>query len=281
MTPPPSTPAATTYNYIFSGHAIGASAHFHTLDQATGLNHLVPTQAASVLPHTGGLSQGSAAQYSYKVDQPRARTLLAVGQASSKASGRSFDDRYETEVEVDLRSLEVVEKLRIGLIRMHMLSIYAVKGKEPVVTTTGNRIETITLGTVKVKIDWDDEPLFSCGSQKQLAAFYGGKKASYRKQYAWRYATPAGAHEIAAHGKYYRCSLVRGIELVGSEKKKQDIGVKDYTIIWNGFGKIILGEVHVKKNTRHLTMVRMAMGSDAGGTATASDAQSNGHVTTG
>lgn len=280
MTPPPSTIAATAYKYMFSGHAIGASAHFHTLDQTTGLDHAVPTQAASVLPPTGGISQGAASKYTYKVDQPRPRTLLAVDQATSKAAGRSLGDRYETEVEVDVQSLEVVEKLRIGLLRMHMLSTSAVKGKEPVVTTTGNRIEDITLGTVKVKIDWDDEPLLSCGSQKQLAALYSGKSATDRKKYAWRYATPAGAPEITAHGKHYRCSLVRGLELVGSEKDKQDMSVDGYTIIWNGFGKIILGEVHVKKSNRHLTLVRLAMGSDAGGTGSSGSGQSNGPMGT-
>ena len=52
-------------------------------------------------------------------------------------------------------------------------------------------------------------------------------------------------------------------------------------IVWKGFGRIILGEIHVKGHERRLTMVRLAMGSNAGGTAAAGDGQSNGDPITG
>jgi len=246
------------------------------------LNHLIPTQAASVLPPTGGLSQGSASGYIYRVDQPRPRTLFSIGKAASSAAGRCLDDnKYETEVQVDLETVEVVEKLRIGLVRMHMLSTFTMGTPEPVVTTSGSRIESVWLGKVEVKIDLDDEPLSGCGTQAQLAALYRGKDAAYRQKYAWRFATPAGAAEIAGHGPHYRCSVVRGIELVGPEAEKHAMSVDGYTITWKGFGKIIFGELHVKGNDRQLTMVRLAMGSDAGGSGSAGSGQSNGVVTGG
>lgn len=279
MTAPPPTQASSADQYRFSGHALGASLHFHQLDRATGLNHLVPTLAASVLPPTGGLSKSSAANYCFKVDQPRPRTLFSLGQASSTAAGRSLGAKYETEVEVDIQSVEVVEKLRIGLVRLHMLSTFTPGGKEPVVTTTGNRIEGVWLGNkVEARITMDDEPLCYCGTRDQLAALYRGKDTSYRKKYAWRYATPAGAPDVAAHGVHVKCSLVRSIKLVGPEAEKQGMSVDGYTIIWNGFGKIVLGEVHVKGNDRQLSMVRLAMGSDAGGSGTTGGGQSNGQT---
>ena len=64
--------------------------------------------------------------------------------------------------------------------------------------------------------------------------------------------------------------------LAGLEKDQQDLSVAGNVIVWKGFGRIILGEIHVKGHERRVTMVRLAMGSDAGGTGTAGDGQSNG-----
>ena len=277
MTATPTTRSVP--RYVFSGHAIGAAAHFRRLGTTTGLNHLVPSQAASVLPPTGGVSQGSANNYTYPVTEPKPWTLFSLKKGASTAAGRCVgDDKYETEVEVDLDSMEVLEKLRIDTVRMHMLSTFTVGASEPVVTTTGSRIDGLWLGNVEVKIDWDDEPLCGCGTDSQLAALYKGKDAGYRQQYAWRYATPAGAPEIAKHGPHTRCSLVRGIELIGPETEKSDIEVHGYTIRWRGFGTITLGEIHVKGNDRQLTMVRLAMGSPAGGSGTGGTGGSNGII---
>src|SRR5438477_1991195 len=169
-----------------------------------------------------------------------------------------------------------------------MISTFEPGKNQPVVSTTGNRIEGVWLGNVEARIELDDEPLYYCGNQEQLARFYRAKDAAYRKQYAWRFGTHPDAAEIAAdpYGAHHRCSLVRKIELVGPESEKQHIAVDGYTIIWEGdgpigFGRIILGEIHVKSNDRQLTMVRLAMGSDAGGNGTAGDGKSNGQGTTG
>jgi len=272
-------PTRTVPRYIFSGHAIGAQAHFRRLETASGLNHHIPTQAASVLPPTGGLSQGSATGYRYRVDQPRPWTLFSVDKASSSAAGRCIDsDRYETEVEVDLEELGVVEKLRIGLVRLHMLSTYQMGATAPVLSTTGSKLESVWLGNVEAKIELDDAPLCACGAQTELATHYRGKDAAYRQQYSWRYATPAGAPEIAAHGVYYRCSIVRHIELVGPDSEKAAMIVDGYSIKWHGFGKIVLGEIHLKGSERQLTMVRLEMGSSAGGSGSGGSGQSNGSV---
>jgi hypothetical protein len=273
-TPPPT-------RYLFSGHAIGASAQFHRLDDTTGLDHLIPTQAASVLPQTGGLSHGSVSDYSYTVNHPRPRTLFSVSRITSTAAGRiisntAMDSKFETEVEVDIHSVKVVDKLRIDLVRLHMLSTFDASRGHPVVTTRGNRIDGVWLGNVHARIELDDEPVCHCGTRDQLAALYRAKDADYRQKWAWRFATPAGAPEIAPHGVHYKCSLVRGIELVGPETEKQHISVDGYTIVWKGFGRIILGEIHVKGNDRQLTMVRLAMGSDAGGSGSVGDGKTNG-----
>jgi hypothetical protein len=43
------------------------------------------------------------------------------------------------------------------------------------------------------------------------------------------------------------------------------IGADDCSIPWKAFGKIVLGEVHIKDNHRCVVTVRLAGGSDARG----------------
>jgi hypothetical protein len=74
---------------------------------------------------------------------------------------------------------------------------------------------------------------------------------------------------------------VQGIQLSGPEDQQQAISVTGNTIYWKGFGRIILGEVHVKDNDRRVSLVRLAMGSDARGDSTAGGGQSNGSATGG
>jgi len=66
--------------------------------------------------------------------------------------------------------------------------------------------------------------------------------------------------------------------LSGPEDELKYIRVDGYTIVWEGFGRIILGEVHVYDHKRRVTLVRLAMGSDAGGQGTIGDGESNGQV---
>ncbi|HEY1219957.1 MAG: hypothetical protein ABSE42_19075 [Bryobacteraceae bacterium] len=266
--------------YRFSGHALGVAAQFHRLDEAQNLNHVVPTLGASVLAPTGGLSRSHVAHYAYTVDQPRKRTLLSVRKIKTAVHGRDLGDRFETEVEADIEALQVAEKLHIGAIRLHFLSASTAEPDDavPVITTTGSRIEGLHLGGVKAEVVLDEEPLLSCGNAAKLAEFYNKQTDDWRKANAWRFTldpTPQGA---GGHCPQHRFSLVREIHLSGPERDLRSITVDGYTIHWKGFGKIILGEVHVKHNVRRVALVRLAMGSDTGGSGTVGSGESNGQT---
>lgn len=273
---------APAQRFLYSAHTVGAAAQFDRLDDVENLDHVIPTLAASVLPVTGGLSKNHAANYCYQVDHPRHRTLLAVRQVESMAAGREFANRYETEIETEVQSIHVVEKLHIEEVKLHVFSTLKKGETEPEVTTKGNKIEGMRLGSVVVKIKLDDEPLHSCGTKAQLAAFYKRQSSDYRREHSWRFNTPPLTDELAAAPNgHYRCSLVREIKLEGPPDELQDISVEGYTIVWKGFGRIILGEVVVKGNDRQVTLVRLAMGSSAGGSGSVGCGQTNGHVLTG
>ena len=244
--------------YMFAGHAIGAAAQFHRLDQTENLNHVIPTLGASVLPVTGGRSEGRAAGYRYNVETPRKRCLFSVDSIETWVEGRGREDRQETELSVEVTGVDVVEKLHLDLVRLHLLSTRT-PGANASVRTNGSRIEGLRLGNVEARVVLDDEPLGQTGTAEQFLAWHNSRGLALER-----------------HGEYHCGTVVREIQLAGPENELQEMSVEGHTIRWKGFGRIILGEIHVKGHERRVTMVRLAMGSDAGGTATVSDTQSNG-----
>lgn len=267
-------------HFLFSGHAVGAAAQFHRLDELENLDHVVPTLGASVLPVSGGLSKGHASHYCFAVDKPRKRTLISVGRIDTMAAGRTFDDRWETEVEADIEKLDVLEKLHVGLVKLHLLAVRNVDSDEAEVSTKGSRIEGLELGKVAATVVLDDEPIECCGSRDQLAAFYAEKDDAYRAANAFRFSTDPATPVLADKKGRSTFSLVREIQLSGTQDPEHPVIVDGYTIIWKGFGRIVLGEVSVKGNDRRITMMRLAMGSDAGGSGSIGDGGSNGQAST-
>jgi hypothetical protein len=267
--------------YIFSGHAIGVAAQFHRLDHLENLNHVIPALGASVLPPTGGLSHSHAANYCYDADEPRKRTLISVRRAETRAEGRTLADRWETEVNSDIETVRVLEKLEIGSVKLHMLATRAnAEDSETKVTTRGSQIEGLQLRGVTAKVILDPEALEFCGSKDQLAGWYRKQTGAWRTANARRFCTDPGAPDVHQPNNRIKFSLVREIQLSGTQDPEHQVRVEadGYTIKWDGFGRIILGEVYVKGNDRRVTMVRLAMGSDGGGSGTIGDAGSNGQI---
>jgi len=242
--------------FMFAGHAIGASARFHRLDDQSNLNHVVPTLGASVVPTSGGRCNSHADPFRYEVPTPRPRCLLAVQRADSFADGREVNGAIETEVGAEVVGLEVVEKLRCDLVKMHMLVKRASPKDPPVVMTDGNRIEGLRLGDVQAIVSLDESPLLNSGSAAEFESWHQGKRRG-----------------LGRFGMYQGSTIVTDIQLIGSDP---NISVEGNVIVWKGFGRIILGEIHVKEHERRLTLVRLEMGSDAGGSGDAGEGKTNG-----
>jgi len=85
---------------MFAGHAIGAAARFHRLDEAENLNHVIPTLAPSVLAPTGGRSEATIGKYRYDVTEPRPRCLFAVDRIETWVDGRGRGEGHETEISI-------------------------------------------------------------------------------------------------------------------------------------------------------------------------------------
>jgi hypothetical protein len=271
----PSTSIGTAA-YLFAGHAIGSAARFEGLDGAKNLGHLIPALAASVVPATGGLARSSSRNYAYHADYPRSRVLLSLQHAESIAAAHDVNGRGEVEVAAEVQDATILEKLRLERMRLHFLVHLKPEDTRLALTTKGNQIEGLRAGGVEITVRIDDELLTHCGTMDQLADFYSGQSAEYRRRFHSRFGAPPEAGRIAPQGNLLRCSLVQEVQLRGAEKDKVNMAVDGNQIIWRGFGKIILGEVLVDCVGPHVTMVRMQMGSDAQGVAIIGEA--HGHV---
>jgi hypothetical protein len=246
--------------HMFAGHAIGAAARFHRLYETQNLNHIVPTLGSSVVPVSGGRSDAHCDPYSYEVDSPQKCCLLSVQRVDTLADGRDTNGVIETEVSAEVVGLSLVGKLRCDLVRMHMLTSRTGTGPATV-TTNGNRIDGLRLGNVQAIVTIDEEPLVNACDSDRFCGYHA-----------------TACRPISKFGAYHKSTIVREIQLVGSEKDKQGMSVDGNVIVWKGFGRIILGEIHVKAHDRRLTLVRLEMGSDAGGSGSAGDGHSNGET---
>ena len=269
--------------FIFAGHAVGVAAQFHRLDEISNLNHSIPTLGASVLSVTGGLSKSHVSNFCFEVDHPRRRKLVSVRHIDTNAEGRTLPDKFETEVESEIRSVGIVEKLHIDRVRVHVLATRTNTGDPAVITTKGNRIEGLHLGSVEATVELDDEPLCFSANKAQLADFYRRQSAAYRAQHAWRFHAAPEALEIPEAKGRCRLSLVHKITLSGRQDPEHPVEVDEVernVIHWKGFGRIFLGEVLVAADSRRVTLVRLAMGSDAGGSSSIGEGESNGQIET-
>ena len=256
--------------FIFSGHVIGASAHFHKLDNLENIYHPIPVLGSAVVPIVGGLAQHKVENFSYTVDEPRRRTLLAARHVEARAHGREYGDRYETEIETQVRGLSVLEKLHVDLVELKQKAI-STKGngaKTPSIRTTSGKIEGLQLGKVTAFVELDREPFEECDSKRELLEFVSKKGDSYKSEHGWRFSDERNGYVYA--------TLVKKIRLEGPPEELAVMKVHDNVITWDGFGKIFLGEVIIRDEDRRVTMMRLQMGSDGGGSGTAGCGHTNG-----
>ena len=253
--------------FIFSGHAIGAAAHFHTLDDLENLDPAIPTLGSSVLAPVGGLSHHEVNNFSYVVNEPRRRTLLSAQHAKTSARGRERPDQYETEIEVIVRGVSVLEKLHVDVVELKQRATSAKGAPTSLISTTVARVEGLRLGNVTAEVQFDLEPFETCCSKQELVDFLGSRDQAYHNAHGWRF-----KH---SNGRIFG-TLLRSVELSGPAEELREITVKEHMIHWRGFGRIFLGEVIMREEDRQVSLIRLKMGSDGTGLATIGSGQTNG-----
>src|SRR5260370_41051288 len=191
--------------FVFSGYAIGVAAHFHRIDDVHDLDHNSPTLGSSAIPSVGGLSRQRVANFCYTASHPRHITLLSAQKVETHARGKCLPNKqFETEIGAVVHSVSFVEKLHVDLVEMHQSSTRGWDGPESSIKTSGSKIRGMRLGKVVVNVELDEEPFATCGTKKELNAFYAKQSAAYRSDNCGRFHTPAGPTSFTEENwRYY------------------------------------------------------------------------------
>jgi len=268
--------------FAFSGHAIGVAAHFHRIDDVHDLDHNIPALGSSAIPIVGGHSRHRVANFCYTASHPRHITLLSAQKVETHARGKCLPNKqFETEISAVVHSVSFVEKLHVDLVEMHQSSVRVWDAnessinRESSIKTSGSKIKGMRLGNVIVNLELDEEPFATCGTKGELNAFYAKQSETYRHENCGRFHTPEGAPSLKEYNGRYYGSLIKKISLDGPREEMKNIHPDGYSIKWDGFGTIFLGEVIVSAEVRKITMIRLKMGSDAGGGGVAGGGETN------
>jgi hypothetical protein len=200
--------------------------------------------------------------------------LLSVEHTETLASGKQVaPGRFTTEIGAIVNGLDVLEKLHADLVEMHQTSSRDEDAHESSIKTKGCKLEGLRLGDVRVKVEFDEEPFALCGNKRELDDFYRAQSDAWRRENSWRFHTPPDAKSITEyHGRFF-CTLVKNIEL--SDTEGGSIEKECYSIKWKGFGRIFLGELIISDKDRKVSIMRLKMGSDAGGHGSSGGGETN------
>ena len=100
-----------------------------------------------------------------------------------------------------------------------------------------------------------------------------GESLFMSKRFTGTSKTPAFRKLIRTGSTIY-ATIVKSIRWDGKPFPKSEI--HDNVVVLPEFGRVFFGELLISEQSRRLTMVRMALGSDAGGSASAGDVETNG-----
>jgi hypothetical protein len=255
--------------FLFHGHAAGVAAHIRRPTE-----ELIPVQAASSLPVTGGRSEMTA-------DGKQQRRYINFDSAYTFADG-SYDDQQAaidvtwrkrspdsvpatTHVVSEVKGLRILDKVSVGRIRAEMKSHSpSNEHDETPVNPEGCAIERLLVNGVELIVTLNEDFFRNHDTKYKLdkAIQAGDKNAS-------RFCA------LESAGLMY-ATLVDKLEWSG--KPPEGVKIDRNVVTIPDFGELHLAELFVRPHSRRLTMLRAELGSPTGGHAAAGSIETNGNT---
>lgn len=254
--------------FRFKGYAYGVSG---TL--TTPFQEHIPVQAPATLPDFGGYG-------STRVDTFSHRDMVRFESAHTEVTGsRTHRDEpgetYSTLVRSTVEGLNILGMVTADKVVAHLVSTYRTsegKGTENSVKLLGSRFENLRIGGIPVDVELAVGTLDKYHQHRHLKAAYATDQKvrdlfgddTLRQTHAqapkevrnYLAAPPADSEEMpAGHDGVSSVSIVRKLHV--ESDALQPYG---HVIHLEGFGTIRLGEVHICKATRALTMIQIHLG---------------------
>ena len=267
--------------YVFTGNCSGLSFHIRRPVDA-----VLPVQAASSLPVTGGLSESRVGPgFLQKPNCPD--RYVTFESASTIARGEYIDadlaaamTRNEvpfdavptlTTATSEVTGLVVLGRVAIDLARMCMQAQSAADDGEPPIRCEGTRLEGVRVDGYAVRVTLADEYFREYDTQSKLAKAAGeGEKPQlfFKANVAAQYGYPNSTGIT-------KCTAVS--ELAWDGAPNPNATIDRNSIIIANFGKVYFGEMFVTSRSRRLTMVRFQLDGEDGGEGSAAGGETNGN----
>jgi hypothetical protein len=246
---------------------------------------------ASALPVTGGRSIS-------KIGRTQFKEFVSFDSASTFAEGL-FDDRQgaialsnhllqedalttSTRVQAEIRKLVVGSKQRLTVERLAAeLRAKSPEGSgEPRITLGDVMVEGVVIDGFKLRVEiergvfqrYDTHAKLLTAADDPDFVRRSGKHLFMTTNFEGRPAPPSGRLVPGCETIY--ATIVRTIDWDGPPDPAAQID--HHSVVVKDFGRIFFGEILITSTSRRLTMMRLELGSDAGGTASAADVDING-----
>jgi hypothetical protein len=222
----------------------------------------IPTVASVELPLTGGLSRDKSTKFlldGSKVKglsaKLRRTELLSVASASAICQSKhvALNEPKGSSVNVEVKGVKVEGGFSLKSAVLNLQSDHAPRNPYPSITFGNTAIMGMMLGKTKVTIELDLAAFNSFPTLNTLepALLRGDKKISPQVVNSFLRNSDGSLHRNQSG--YTFGSIVKKI----TSSSPIEIEPNGYTILWPGFGKVIIGEILIGAFVRRVILVRL------------------------
>ena len=256
--------------YRFHGHAIGAGGRINH-----PFHEFIEIQAASALPEIGGHGSAHSSDFHY-------RDILSFRHAHTEVTGSRVEDKNGGHIHKSLVRARVDDVNIMGMVTADRVEVRAVAftddapDGEPCFKFTGTYFENLRIAGVPVKVHLAVDVFDRLHKHQHLAKSYRDKeefrdlfeeltlkkklKEAPERVQRWFQQAPEKGAELPHIEGLTKLTLVRSLEL-----ERPEFRCWGHVIYIEGFGTIHLAELGVSKYERHVTMIRVDLGSPVDG----------------
>ena len=270
--------------FVFRGNASAVAAHIRR-----PVDLLLPVQAPSSLPVTGGLSEGAAGPTRWGERKPTTRNKATTYVSFDSASTRVYGDYVDAEkavamtlgklrfdevptqttVSAEVQNLVMIGRVTVGLASLSLQSLSTDSG-EPPIRCESAKLEGVEVDGYKLTVTLAPEYYCENDTMTKLAqAAEVGKDPQFYID-----AGKASCYGFPNQTGTVLCTLVR--EMHWTDTPHPDATIDGNSVIVPDFGRVYFGEMLVQDAARRLTMVRYQLGSADGGDGAGPEGETNG-----
>jgi len=254
-----SRPVDLRYLHIGGAYAVGGA---FTRVGSEKVFVPIPTVASVELPLTGGLSIDKSKGFSLNASKvkgisPKLRRIPLLSVASASATCKSkhvaLNEPKGSSVSVDVKGVRVEGGFSLRSAVLNLQSDHAPNDSYPSITFGNTGIVGMMLGKTKVTVELDLDAFNSFPTLNTLepAILRGDKKISPQVVNSFLRNSDGSLHRNQSG--YTFGSIVKKI----TSSSQIEVEENGYTIVWPGFGKVIIGEILVGAFVRRVILVRL------------------------